>query len=143
MNTMIPFRARRELTTPSLGDSLLRSFFDVSDMMGQTGFRVDIKEKPEAYELMAELPGVSREQISISVENDVLTISADINSEKKEKDENYVYSERRFGHVERSFDLDGIQQDEISAASKDGVLTVTLPKAKPKEDTTARKIEVA
>lgn len=143
MNTMIPFRKRRELSNPFFDDSLFRSLFDANDMLAQKGFRVDIKETPEAYELKAELPGVSREQINVNVENDVLTISADIESEKKEKEENYVYSERRFGHVERSFTLEGIRQEDISASCTDGILTVILPKEKAQEGKTSRRIEVA
>ena len=143
MYTMMPYRAHRnmpqERRLPSLfDDRFFRSFFDMNDWMGNMGFRVDIHDENDHYALEAELPGVTEDQINLSVENDTLTISADMNSERK--DEKAYYSERRVGHVSRSFSLDGIDQDRISADYKNGILTVTLPKAQPAEAPGARRI---
>ncbi len=145
MYTMIPFRSRHTAPTmfnDMLNDRFFRSFFDLNDAFAQTGFRVDVKEQENAYVIEAELPGVKQDQIELSVENDVLTVSAEMNTEKNEKNESYLYSERRTGHMSRSFNLEGIRQDGITAAYKDGVLTVTLPKMAPEAEKTARKIAI-
>lgn len=146
MYTIVPYRNHREMTRPLMNnlfdDRFFRSFFDMNDMVGAAGFRVDVKEMPDAYSMEAELPGVKQDQINLSVDNDTLTISADVNVEKKEEKESYLYSERRSGHMERSFSLDGINQDGITAAYKDGILTVNLPKSKPEPEKSARKIAI-
>ena len=143
MYTLVPYRSRREVSRPSLfDDRFFRSFFDMNDMVGSAGFRVDVKEQADAYTLEAELPGVKQDQISLTVDNDVLTIAADMNVEKKEEKESYLYSERRYGHMSRSFNLEGIHQEDISAEYKDGVLTVRLPKSTPEPEKVARRIEI-
>ena len=77
----------------------------------------------------------------MSVDDGTLTISADLNEEKKdEKRGGYLYSERRSGHVERCFNLEGIDAEAISADYKDGVLLVTLPKLQPEPKKEARKV---
>ena len=143
MYTMMPYRSHRNLSQdrrlPSLfDDRFFRSFFDMNDWMGNMGFRVDIHDADDHYTLEAELPGVAEDQINLSVENDTLTISADTQTERK--DEKAYYSERRVGHVSRSFSLEGIDQERISADYKNGILTVNLPKAQPEETPGARRI---
>lgn len=146
MYTMIPFSGRREMARPMFhdmfNDRFFRSVFDMNDLMGPTGFRVDIKKTENGYEMSAELPGVAKDQIHLSVENDVLTVSAEVVSDTEEKKEHYVYSERRRGHMERRFNLEGVDQDKITAAYKDGILTVLLPLSAPEPEKTARSIEI-
>lgn len=146
MYTLIPFRGRRDLSrgmnNSLLGDNFFRSFFDMSDWMGSAGFRVDVKDKPDHYLLEAELPGVPEDQIELTVDNDVLTITANARSERKEEKDSYVYCERRAGRMERSFSLEGIQQDNISADYKNGVLSVMLPKSAPEAPKSQRKIAI-
>ena len=143
MYTMTPYRAYRNLPqerrVPSLlSDHFFRSFFDMNDWMGNMGFRVDIHDAEDHYLMEAELPGVTEDQINLSVDNDTLTISADLKSERT--DEKAYYSERRVGHVSRSFSLEGIDQEHITADYRNGILTVTLPKEKPSEPAGARRI---
>lgn len=146
MYTLIPFRGRRDvsrgMTNSLFNDSFFRSFFDMSDWMGSAGFRVDVKDKADHYLLEAELPGVPEDQIELSVDNDVLTITANARTEHKEEKDSYLYCERRMGRMERSFSLEGIQQDNISADYKNGVLTVTLPKNAPEPPKTQRRIAI-
>ena len=143
MFTMIPYR--RYLSKPSkIFDSMLSdSFFRplLNDGVFANGFRVDIREKDEAYHLEAELPGLQEDQINLTVDENMLTISADIQSEDKQEEGNRYYCERRTGHVERSFNLDGIDAENIEANYKNGVLYVSLPKDKPAEKT-VRKIAI-
>ena len=106
-------------------------------------FKTDIRETENAYVLDAELPGFSKEDIHAEVRNGYLTIHAEHKSENEEKDEkkNYIKRERSYGSFTRSFDLDGINSDEISAAYKDGILTLTLPKATTKVEE-GRRLEI-
>ena len=145
MYSLIPFRrnVNTGVLSPFATDHFFRSFFDMSDMMGSAGFRVDVREEEDGYKLEAELPGLPKEKINICVDDGTLTINADLNEEKKEERGGYLYSERRSGHVERRFNLEGIKTDDIAADYQNGVLTVTLPKEKAEEKgTEARKIEV-
>ena len=137
MYTMVPFR--RPAVLPSLlNDAWMREFFTDS---GTLSMNVDVREKDGAYLLEADLPGVSKENIDLKAENGTLTISADVNAEKKEEKEGYVYNERRSGHVERSFDLEGIDAAGIKADYQNGVLTVLLPKLR-EEKPAAQKIAI-
>ena len=143
--SMMPYRSRHNLPQerrmPSLfDDRFFRSFFDMNDWMGNMGFRVDIHDDEDHYTLEAELPGVSQDKIDLSVENDTLTISADMETERK--DEKAYYSERRVGHVSRSFSLEGIDQDHITADYKNGILYVTMPKTQPAQPAGARHIAI-
>ncbi len=142
MFTMVPYR--RYLQRPSspfeamLKDPFFRPFFNGSDRMLESSFRVDIRETESAYTIEAEMPGLNEEQIKLEVDNDVLTISADYESENNQEENGMTYSERRSGHMERSFNLDGIEQNDISANYKNGLLYVNLPKAKAEEKTVRR-----
>lgn len=145
MYSLIPNRRNSQLLgqrNSLFDDTFLRSFMNLSDNMNINTFRVDIKEKEGAYFIEAELPGVSEDNISLTVDKDVLNISADILSEDSHEESNYHYSERRTGHVERSFNLKGIDHDAIKAKFKDGLLCVELPKAKPLSASNARKIQI-
>ena len=109
-------------------------------------FKVDVKDLGSAYELTAELPGIKKENISLSYENSYLTIKVANKEEKtvddKEKQsEKYLRRERYYGEMQRSFYIDDIDEANVKAAYKDGILTVTLPKAVKKETATAINID--
>lgn len=146
MYTIVPFRTNRMMNRPMMdtmfNDRFFRSFFNMDDMVGSAGFRVDVKDAGDAYHMEAELPGVRMEDINLNVEKDVLTISADLNTDKQENAGSYLYSERRTGHMERAFSLEGIDQEQITAAYRDGILRVKLPKLDPDQGKTARRIEI-
>lgn len=105
--------------------------------------RVDVRETDDAYILEAELPGVALEDITLTAENDVLTIAADVNRRTREEREGYMMTERRSGHVERRFSLKGVRQEDITAQCVNGVLTVTLPKEKPEGAKALRHIAIS
>ena len=123
-------------------DELERSFFGNTRSM-ISAFRTDVVDTGEAFKLEAELPGFDKEDIQVDVENDCLTISAEHKSEKKEENEkkNFVKRERFYGSYTRSFDVSGINVDEIEAGYTDGVLTVKLPK-KSAEIPASRRLEI-
>jgi HSP20 family protein len=104
---------------------------------------VDIYETNDAVTVKAELPGLAREQVGIEIKDGLLTLRGERKVEKEVKEENYHRIERAYGTFQRSFSLPStIDQEKISAALKDGVLELTLPKreqAKPKQITVAVK----
>lgn len=89
----------------------------------------DIKETEQAYTLCVELPGLTREDVDISVEGDVLQLQGHKAEEKEDAGATYRVSERRFGRFERSFPLpQDVDRGAIEASFQDGVLKVTLPR---------------
>jgi len=100
----------------------------------------DIFETPEALTVVLEMPGVDRDSIQANVENEVVTIEGRIDFKKYEGMQP-VYTEYNVGHFARSFEISNkIDQSKISAAMKDGVVTIVLPKA---EQAKVRKIQVS
>jgi HSP20 family protein len=92
--------------------------------------RVDVTEDKDNLFVHAELPGVDKKDVKVSVTGDVLTISGEKKNEQRDENKNYYRIERHSGSFSRSFTLPAeIQVDKISAESKDGVLTITLPKS--------------
>jgi HSP20 family protein len=96
-----------------------------------------VAENKENFVVRAELPGLKKEDVKLSLENNVLTLSGEKRYEDKRDEENYHLRESRYGKFERSFRLtDNIDRSKIAAEYKDGVLSITLPKtqeAQPKE----------
>lgn len=145
MFTLVPYR--RYLSRPAnpfdsmLNDSFFRPFLNGSEAMLGSTFRVDIRESDASYTIEAEIPGLNEDQIKLEVDDAILTISADFSTEKNQEENGRTYTERRSGHMERSFNLDGIDESNITANYKNGILYVNLPKTKPMEKT-ARRIPV-
>ena len=101
---------------------------------------VDIYETADAIVLTAELPGLKREDIEIQLRDNTLTLKGERKFEREVKDENYLRIERSYGSFQRAFSLlTVVQQDEIKAVFKDGVLEVTMPKA---EEAKPRQVKV-
>lgn len=98
---------------------------------------VDIFEEPEAILIEADLPGLSRENVSVNLENNVLTIQGERKLSREEKRDNYHRIERAYGSFTRSFTIpSNVNPEKIEAEFKDGVLQIRLPKreeAKPKQ----------
>lgn len=98
---------------------------------------VDIKENKDEFTVLAELPGMKKDDIHITFTNGRLVLEGERKKEKEEKDANYHRVERAYGKFYRSFDLPtAVQGDKINAEFKDGILKISLPKAeevKPKE----------
>jgi HSP20 family molecular chaperone IbpA len=90
----------------------------------------DIYETGQALTLVMEMPGVDKANLDINLESDVLSIVGRIDFSRYEKLQP-IYTEYNVGHYRRSFSLEpsGIDQEKIKAEMKDGVLTLTLPKA--------------
>lgn len=100
--------------------------------------RLDVVERDQEFLVKAELPGIKKEDIDISLENGVLTITAESKSETEEKEgDRVIRQERRYGKYVRSLRLGKeVDEKQVKASYKDGILELTLPKAeevKPKK----------
>ena len=106
-------------------------------------FRTDVKDEGDAYVLQADLPGFEKKDIHLDMEGDVLTIRAERHSQHEDKDEQgkYLCRERSYGSYQRSFDMFGIQSENIKARYDNGVLTLTMPK-KEAEGPASRRLEI-
>lgn len=134
------------------------SFFDVdrffdspwfglsgTDAARETAFspRVDVRESDNGYEISAELPGVNKEDVNVTLNNGILSIQAETRQENtEEKDGRVIRQERRYGKFVRSFDLGNqVQDSDIKANFSNGILKLNVPKASSQE-TTAKRIEI-
>ena len=92
--------------------------------------KVDVAERNGAYVVAAELPGVKKEDIQVSIDGAQVTLAAEAKREREiEKDERVLHTERTFGKVTRSFTLpQEVDEAKAEAKFRDGVLELTLPK---------------
>ncbi len=102
--------------------------------------RVDVKDKNDHFEITAELPGVDKDDIHLTLADGVLTLEAEARQEdKEEKDGKIIRQERRYGKMMRSFNLGSeVHEADISAEFKDGVLKLRAPKRTEPAPTTRR-----
>ena len=97
---------------------------------------VDISETENGFEIRAELPGVSEKDVNVSVTDNLLTIKGEKHQEEETDGKDYHRVERRYGSFQRSFTLPrNVETDGINAGFKDGVLTLTIPKAEAAKPT--------
>ncbi|MBI5060215.1 Hsp20/alpha crystallin family protein [candidate division KSB1 bacterium] len=94
------------------------------------GPNVDIVEHTDSYEILAELPGVKLEDVNLTLNNNVLTVSGDRKQDVREGKHDLLRVERTYGRFERSFSLPRtVKADAVTARFEDGVLVIKLPKA--------------
>lgn len=135
MNSMMPYFSKNPMAL--FDDDFFRPFLAAPAAHGN--FRVAVRDTGNAYELTAELPGAAREDLSIDLKENVLTISAEW-KRSETKSDGWIINERRCGRASRAFNVDGIDDAAITASYADGILTVHLPK---KADApAARKIDI-
>lgn len=125
-------------------DDLFRGFFMRPvrfDGQQEVQLKLDVSEDDKAYTVHAEIPGVKKEDINVSIEGNQLAISAEVKNEKEVKEgEKVLRSERYYGSVSRTFSLaDDVDDSKAEAKYADGVLTLQLPK---KATAAARKVTV-
>lgn len=137
--------ARTFFNVPSRFDTFFNDFFypTRSDAAEERlwGWNpvVDVYENDDAIVVKAELPGMSKDQITVDVEGRILTLKGERKSENETNEDNYYRRERSYGRFERSFSLPAeVDPEAIKAEYKDGVLKVEVPKPearKPKQIT--------
>ncbi len=90
--------------------------------------RTDVHETESQYELVSELPGMTKEDVTLRYRDDILTISAQKHSFEDYEHGDMIHTERSTQQMARSFQIPRIDEDKITATLKDGILTVSLPK---------------
>lgn len=126
------------MTRGSLFDDFFRDMapgFYVKPLHGDglpspSQIKVDVKESDKGYTVQAEVPGVPKEDIHVSIEGNVVTLRAEVKQQDSQsKDEKVLRTERYYGAVARSFQLpNDIDEGNAKAKYDNGVLTLTLPK---------------
>jgi HSP20 family protein len=115
-------------------DDLFRGFFvrplSFEAPASAAQFRVDVSEDEKAYQIRAEVPGVKKEDINVTIDGDTVAISAEVKNEKEVKNgERVLRSERYYGKLYRAFTLgQAVEETGTSAKYSNGVLELTLPK---------------
>lgn len=115
-------------------DSALRRFFAPVAFDADTPelkMRIDVSEKPDAYQVKADIPGVKKEDINVRIDGNVIQIDAEVRREKETKGDGdkVLRSERYYGTVSRTFSLaEDVDDGAAVAKYADGVLTLELPK---------------
>ena len=128
MLNLVPYRKHNVLYNPFHElEEFERSLFAPDTL---ASFRTDIEDAGDKLVLSADLPGFQKEDIHVDIDSDRLTINAERHSnyEKKDNRGNYLRCERSYGSYSRTFSLDGIDADNISASYENGVLKLDLPK---------------
>ena len=150
MAGLVPFNRRRAglANTGVVGfedfHNMLDDFFSGSlipnrNLLRDT-FKIDIEERDGEYLIEAELPGIQKDEVNLSVEGDNLSISVDRSEEVNNDGKNYIHRERRVTSMSRRVRLAEANLDGITAKLEDGVLTVTVPK--DEKANSVRKINV-
>lgn len=133
-----------DLTVKNKDDLLFENFFDrymgwFNDENTLWYPSANLYEKDGAFHLSIELPGVNKDEVSITLEDGVLTVKGEKTESKERKDANFYLKETRCGSFSRAFRVGAADPDRIKAEYKDGVLEVTVPRA---EESKPKKIEV-
>jgi len=139
MFDLLPLKRRSEVSSvfSEMDDMLRKMWYDFpfhnlqKDVDLAWSPRLDVSETDTALEIVADLPGMEKKDIKVSLEADLLTIQGEKKEVKEKKDKHYHTIERRSGSFYRALRLPAaVENDKIEANFKDGVLTLTLPKSK-------------
>lgn len=128
-----------------------RRNFDLFDDMFNDSFfkgdnkimKTDIKDNKDNYIIDIEMPGYEKENIKIDVEDGYLNVTASINKDNDESNDNYVRKERYVGECSRSFYIgDNIEAEDIKANFKNGILSLNVPKINKEEVPTKKYVQI-
>jgi HSP20 family protein len=128
-----PFKSSTQATAmmPSF-ENLFRDFISrpvLRDLEMAPDIRIDVSEDDKFYTVTAEIPGVDKNDIAVTIDGDEVAISAESKRETESSDKSQVYSERAYGRSFRSFTLPThVDKDKVDAKYDKGVLKLTLPK---------------
>ena len=146
MVSLVPFNNRRDLFNPgwsrsqNMLDDFFADFFPYRRSLAWDTFKIDVEEQEKEYVVEAELSGVTKDEINVSLEEGRLNISVNKEENVATNNKNYIHKERRYSSMSRNVFLADAAEEGIKAKLQDGVLSVTVPK---KEKTNHyRKIEI-
>jgi len=108
----------------------LDDFFDdfIPSIKVDTNMKCDIYEKDNKYFIEMDLPGFSKNDIKIDVDNEYLTIEVEKQEENKNEEKNYIRKERSYKKMSRSFYIGNVDEEMVKAEFQNGTLKVTIPK---------------
>jgi HSP20 family protein len=146
--TLIKFKNDR-LNTPRVFNNFIEDFFNSdfssfkSPLFGSTP-HVNVAESKDSFRIELALPGVNKENISINVEGNLLTVSGKNENKVNEENESYTRREFSFSTFSRTFTLpETVNADAISADYTDGILKVSVPKKEEAKDKGAKSIKIS
>lgn len=135
MAVLVPFNRKRtdmSLNGLDLFDNMLDDFFADGWLQRRSlncdTFKVDVREQESDYLIEAELPGIKKDEINISIDENKLSISVTKEEKREEEKNNYLHRERRSCPMQRNIYLAEADSTGIRAKLDDGILTVTVPK---------------
>ena len=143
--TLTPRRGAIARTEPRTGlleevEDAMSRLWDMGGNGWTFGTSIDISETDKAVEVKLDVPGVTAKEIDIQLNGNLLTVSGERKEEQEKKGKTFHRIERRYGNFSRSITLPcPVQEDEVAAEYRDGVLAITLPKT---EEAKSRKITV-
>ncbi len=136
-NTMFP-----NLVDEFFGRDLLSNFFDTQAGISMPS--VNIVEGKEDFQIEIAAPGYEKEDFTLDLTNNVLTISSEKQGTSEEKDANYMRREFNYSTFKRAFALpNSVESNKISARYKDGILYIVIPKKEESKDKPARQIKIS
>lgn len=147
MFDMVPFKRNNSIRKGDDVENFFNSFFNNDSLtpfnmnLFNNGLKVDLKETDTSYLIEADLPGIKKDAIDLSFNNNYLTISAKRDDTVEDNKENFIRQERRYGEFKRSFYIDNVDEKNINASFEEGVLKIELPKLE-KGKGNSNKIEI-
>jgi HSP20 family protein len=134
---------------PTLGGSLLSDFFDDNRffnsqwLSGRSVPAVNIKEGDKKYEVELAAPGYDKKDFNISIENGLLTVSAERKEERESKEDNYTRQEFGFSSFSRSFNLPtNVSEEDIDAKYEGGILKLDIAKKQESNEKSRKSISI-
>lgn len=121
-------------------DSLFKGWH-LSAFGGCDIMKTDIKETEKEYIVEAELPGFDKNDIKLELNDDMLTIQVQKDEQNNEESDNYIRKETRRSYANRSFHVENIRKDDITAKYENGILRVVLPKDE-RDDSNKKQIDI-
>lgn len=122
---------------------IIDDLFNDAVAVRKNGFTpsIDVSETDKNYEVQVQLPGMNKEDITVNLEDRVLSISGERRFKDEQKEKTYHKVETRYGAFHRSFQLpDNIDEDSVKASYQDGVLSITIDKSSEKVE---KRIEIS
>lgn len=145
MAGLVPFNWKKNtLRAPDTFQNMLEDFFNddfpsIRNLQNES-FKIDLQENEKEYIVEAELPGVDKENIDLTLEEGRLRIFIKKEENKEEKNKNYIHRERRWSSMERTILLSDVDDKALKAKLDNGILTINIPKKEKAEK--AVKIEI-
>ena len=132
MAGLIPFNHRSDNLASHNLFNVMDDFFKDAwpfgrDLMNDT-FKVDVQESDSAYTVEAEMPGIQKGEINLSLNDGRLSISVERSENVQKEEDNYIHRERRYSSMQRSLYLADASDEGIDANLNDGVLKIVVPK---------------